>query len=152
MIVGLIPLTDPDRCYFSQSEVRLGQMILEPIDSSVVLRVAGFNFCCLNPQSCSGPRFCSSSVLQPFMVLCIFTRACKWIFLGGGSRIILLVSLKRQERTWNNNTGLVFWLWVDSMFRKKMQVFPLCGPWRKSLPCLLPAPEEEWHASSLSFS
>ena len=73
-------------------------------------------------------------------------------FLGGGSRIILLVSLKSQERTWNNNTGLVFQLWVDAMFRKKMWVFPLCGPWRKSLPCLLPLPEEERDASSLSFS
>lgn len=60
---------------------------LEPIDSSVVLRVAGFNFCCLNPQSCSGPRFCSSSVLQPFMVLWIFTRAFKWIFWGEGAEL-----------------------------------------------------------------
>lgn len=72
VMVGLIPLAHAVRCYFSQSEGRLGQWSRAHRFLGGV-RVAGFNFCCLNPQSCSAPRFCSSSVLQPFMVLGTFT-------------------------------------------------------------------------------
>ena len=118
VMVGLIPLAHAVRCYFSQSEVRLGQWSGAHRFLSGV-RVAGFNFCCLNPQSCSAPRFCSSSVLQPFMVLGTFTRAFKWIFWGEGAELFCWYHWRVRKgheiitRDWCSSFG-----WMPCLGRK----------------------------------